>query len=295
MARIISNTNIYLTSSLTNTTLSFGEGGLFPINEIKGLDIGEIEKETAANALNDGSIFLGSRVTERVLTIKSEWGTAAERKTFKDFFNHRAKFATTIVFDGRNYYGSCVLSKPYETENNDGNLYSGAEIELELYFPDPYLFTDNVYDYSIGYWECTKFWFSKTITKYLDYNPQGTFAVIQEPAIYTINNPNSSENGIEVRMLSAYSPIVKPKIFNLTTGKYMEFDITVPTGSLLYINTQMGYIEAKMDNIDILRYLTMGSDLIQVSSGTNQLLVSANAGAGVAECNVTFRERIIAL
>ena len=48
MNRIITNTLVYLTSDITGQTVSFGENCDFEIYDIKGLDIGDIEKKSLA-------------------------------------------------------------------------------------------------------------------------------------------------------------------------------------------------------------------------------------------------------
>lgn len=294
MNRIITNTLIYLTSDITGETVSFGEDCDFDIYDIKGLDIGDIEKEVAGNALNDGSIHLGSRISQRTLDIKSEWLTLHQRTKFKDFFNHKAKFDVKIIFNGANYYGTCVLNESYNTEDNNGSLYSGSQIELSLLFPDPYLYTDVKYSHSIGYEEAPMFWFSKFIE---DFHTEtgGVFGIIQEPNVYIINNPNSTPNGVEITIKATNVDLVNPIITNQTTGKYTKLLLTVEPDDILFINTQLGKVECKLNGADVIKFLAVGSDLIQVINGDNNLIVSADTGGQTAYVKVEFRQRIIAL
>lgn len=294
MNRIITNTLVYLTSDITGQTVSFGENCDFEIYDIKGLDIGDVEKEVAGNALNDGSIHLGSRISQRTLEIKSEWLTLQQRNKFKDFFNHKAKFDVKIIFNGSNYYGTCVLNESYNTEDNGGSLYSGSQIEISLLFPDPYLYTDIKYSHSIGYEEVPKFWFSKFIDTFYTAT-DGVFGTIQEPNVYIINNPNSTPNGVEITIQATNVNLINPIITNQTTGKYTKLLLTVEPNDTLFINTQLGKVECTLNGADVIKYLAVGSDLIQVINGDNNLIVSGDTGGQTAYAKIEFRQRIIAL
>ena len=128
--RIIQNTKLYLTRRRDGATLNLGEGESFEIYEIKGLGIGEMEKEDSGSALADGALWLGSKVTGRTVDIVTAWNTDTDRSTFTYFFTHRDRYDVRLLYNDENYCGSCVLNDSYEADNHNGRLYSGSDIEL---------------------------------------------------------------------------------------------------------------------------------------------------------------------
>jgi|GEM_PF-1424724 len=296
--RIVTNTIIHLMRA-DGAKLSFGEGQRFEIYSIKGLGIGEVEKETVGNALMDGELWLGSRVLNRVIEIESEWHTADRRSMFTDFFQHNTKFAVEVVYNGSRYFGSCVLHEAYDAEDHGGSLYSGSEIEISLFFPDPYLYTETVYQYQIGH-DTT---FNKFFYNYPEQHsiafPLRTgfsyfFSVFREAQEYTINNPSSSENGFEASV-RASGQVVNPGITNVTTGLSLQFALTMVPDDVLYVNTQLGFVTATLNGVNVLRYLTMASRMIQLQPGSNTLIFAPDQGSSLASCEISFRGKVVAL
>lgn len=308
--RIIKNTNIYLTRS-DGVTLAFGEGKRFEIYGVKGLGIGEIEKETTGSALSDGELWLGSRITNRVLEITTRWNTAANRRTFTDFFQHNMRFEARVEFNGDNYYGSCVLNSAYELEAHEGRLFSGSEIELELYFDDPYLYTETIYKYQIAAAGLPYFNFYTNPANHVYAVPPGEgyihiFSLLTEVAEYTITNPSSTSNGITAR-IKASGNVRNPILRNITTGMQFKLGLSydpliMTSGDELVINTQLRFVSAELTRTNtsqpvdvLLRYLTQDSRMVQVQPGLNKLMFDADQGANMASCEISFRGKVLAI
>lgn len=302
--RIIKNTKIYLTRQ-DGATLAFGEGEKFEIYEISGLGIGEVEKETAGSALNDGELWLGSKVTHRILDITTRWDTASYRATFMDFFQHNMRFDARILFNGDEFSGSCLLDEAYNAEDHKGRLYVGSDIELSLYFDDPYFYTGTLYDYQIGFPEEGYFNFYTLPEQHEIAVPPMTgyeyiFSLITEAREYAVTNPSSTANGIQAEII-ALGKIRNPILRNLTTGLELKLGrpglpLDLVPGDVLLINTQQRFVAATLNGVDVLqRYLTIGSRMAQVQPGLNYLMFDADEGGNMAECRITFRGKVLAL
>ena len=296
--RIVANTIIHLTRN-DGVKLSFGEGQLFEIYKIIGLGIGEVEKETVGNALMDGELWIGSRVLNRVIEIESEWHTVDQRSFFTDFFQHNTKFAVEVIYNDSRYFGSCVLHEAYSAEDHGGSLYNGSEIEIALFFPDPYLYTETIYRYQIGHdTTLNKLFYNYPEQHSIAFPPRTGlayyFGIFREAQEYTINNPSSSENGFEAT-ITASGQVVNPGVTNITTGLSLQFALTMTPDDVLYINTQLGFVTATLNGINVLRYLTMASRMIQLRPGRNTLLFSPDQGSSLASCEISFRGKVVAL
>lgn len=299
--RIIANTNIKLTRE-DGAGLNFGEDGAglnFNIYRITGLGIGEIERESSSNAMADGELWLGSRITSRILEIETRWDTALQRAKFMDFFQHNMRFDMTLTFNTEIYYGSCVLSEAYEAEQHGGYLYSGSEIGISLYFDDPYLYTNRLYQYFIGHDVQNNFAFYNNPADHVRAVPEGDdlihyFSTFRDSREYVINNPSSTPNGIEAT-ITAFGYVSNPSIHNITTGQQIQFNLTMYAGQMLYINTQPGFIEATLDGIDVLRLLTMSSRMIQIGAGDSTLQFNPDSGSDRADCEISFRGKVLAI
>lgn len=297
-ARVVTNTLVHLTRQ-DGQTLSLGEGQQFEIYNITGLGIGEVELDTTGNALMDGETWLGSRIINRVVEIESEWHTSGHRSVFTDFFQHNMRYDAEIVFNGTSYYGWCVLREAYDAEKHGGRLYSGSDIDVALYFPDPYFYTDTVYRYQIGYGTANNFLFYTEPEQHVIAFPPGPglihyFSLFREAQEYMVTNPSSTPNGIEA-MIVATGEVINPGIRNITTGLFIQFRVTLVPGDELYINTQRGFIQATRNGQDIMRYLTLQSRMIQVNAGVNILLFDPDQGSSNAACEITFRGKLAAL
>lgn len=282
--RIIENTKIYLTRQ-DGATLAFGEGEKFEIYEISGLGIGEVEKETAGSALNDGELWLGSKVTSRVIDITTRWDTASGRAAFMDFFQHNMRFDARIVFNGEDYHGSCLLDESYNAEDHKGRLYVGSDIELSLYFDDPYFYTATLYDYQIGFPVDGYFNFYTLPEQHEIAVPPMTgyeyiFSLLTETQEYAVGNPSSASNGI-LAEITALGNIRNPILRNLTTDMELKLGrpglpLNLVPGDVLMINTQQRFVAATLNGVDVLqRYLTIGSRMAQVQPGLNYLMATS--------------------
>lgn len=297
--RVIADTKLFF-SRPDGQSLAMGEGEEFEIYGIRGLGIGEIDRQTTGNALYDGELWLASRVLNREMEIQSEWGTVRQRLRFTDFFQHNVRFSVRLLFNGSDYYGSCVLSERYEHDDEGGGwLYGGDMITLYLYFDDPHLYTDMLYQYAIGYGSQGA---AKMYTDPVDYErviPPGTgfihvFSTFSEAQEYVIENPSSTPNGIQA-VITAFGNVENPRISNLTTGEHVQINTRMTSGDTLRINTQIGFIEAVLNETDVLRFLSLQSRMVQLAAGKNTLLFSADSGAQSANCEISFRGKVLAL
>lgn len=302
MKRVISDTKLLFTRRGDGKTLAMGEGEVFEIYDIKGLGIGEVEKETAGNALQDGELWLGSRVLNRVIEVTTAWGDAQLRSQFVDFFQHNVRFDVELLFNGATYYGSCVLDEAYDMEQHKGHLHETSGIDLQLYFDDPHLYTDNVYRYQIGSAaENHTLFYNTPEEQAIAFPPCDgfchIFSLLMEAQEYRIVNPSSTPNGVEV-CIQANGNVENPRIENLTTGQFLQVGrpkvpLKMTAGDVLYINTQMGNIQVLLNNVDVMRHVSFESRMVQVIGGPNVLLFGAASGADRASCEVSFRGKVL--
>lgn len=302
--RVVQNTKLFLTRE-DGATLALGEGEDFEIYNISGLGLGELSKETSGSALSDGEVWLGSKLLHRVLDITTRWDTALERRAFMDFFQHNMRFDVRVLFNDENYFGSCLLNEAYEAEDHKGRLFAGSYIELSLYFDDPYLYTDTLYTYHIGFPDRPFFNFYTQPEQHYIAVPPGAgyihiFSLIVAARQVTINNPSSTANGI-LAEITVRGVVRNPILRNETTGMYIKLGrptlpLTLEPGDILLINTQQRFVAATLNGVDILQqYLTIGSRMIQLQAGPNLIKVDADLGPEQLSCKVTFRGKVLAL
>ena len=289
--RKITNTNFTLKRA-DGQTLSFGENSVFKIENINGLGIGNLKKDVAERAGEDGSVFLGMRVIDRVLEFTTRWKNASERASLVNFFIPRKGMDFELEFNGAKYFGYCFLDDKYDMEKHGGNLYQDSQADIALWFPNPFLYTETQYSYEIGYNLEPRFMYPigpEELT-----NGSFIFSIITEPQLFTINNQNPTENGVQV-IITASGQVVNPKIINQTTGEYTEFELTMEEGDVLFFNTESGFVSANLNGEDTLFNLSIGSEMISLISGENKLLFSPAAGANESSVRVSFRGRVVAV
>ncbi|MCL1888880.1 MAG: phage tail family protein [Desulfovibrionaceae bacterium] len=294
--RVITDTKFFFTRQ-DGRTLNMGEGEAFKVYSVKGLGIGELDRKTTGSALQDGELWLGSRIMNRSMEIRTEWLDANQRAAFVDFFQHNTRLNLRLLFNGSNYYASCVLEEPYEMEEHEGNLYDTSGIVLYLYFDDPYFYSDTSYRYAIGARVEPNFRFYTTETAYRHHEDAVNiryFGILGEPQEYRVFNPNSTPNGIEAR-ISTNGMVVNPSIINLTTGRHIQIRTTMLPGDEIYINTQSGLVAVTKNGKDAKRDLSFQSHMIQVVPGENILFFNADSGAQVGICEISFRAKAVAL
>ena len=117
---------------------------------------------------------------------------------------------------------------------------------------------------------------------------------------YAIENPSSTENGVEVEITAA--GIVRiPILRNITNNQTLKLGrpnlpLVMQPRDVLKINTQARFVSATLNGVDILqRYLTINSDMVQVEPGRNVLKFDADEGGNLASCRIRFRGKILAL
>jgi len=84
----------------------------------------------------------------------------------------------------------------------------------------------------------------------------------------------NSGNFAAPAIITVEGEITNPKIFNLTTGKYFEFTVTMEAGDVLIIDTEAN--TAELNGSNILASRAAGSNWLFVNSGTNIFVLTGD-------------------
>jgi phage-related protein len=102
---------------------------------------------------------------------------------------------------------------------------------------------------------------------------------------FTAANDGDVTTPIELVIEASGADVVNPKITNSDTGEYIELNYTVADGESVYINTAFGKKEITLesDDTNLFQYLTSGSTLFWLETGTNTFSRSASSGTVAGE------------
>lgn len=303
MKRLIKNTYIKFTAPSGEIAL-FGDYDKvdtechFPLHSLSGLNIGTLENNVIANGTRPGEIDKGQIIRNRVIEIGSEWKTVKQREKLTQFFIANTYYSFVLTFNDKNYYGRCRINESYSYEDNEGNIFTGSDISLSMYFPDPYLYTDSLYNYDMSAPTAAKFkYYNLAQILELPSPPDG------EPIIFSVNNeditdievevynPMSESNGVTIN-LRAFGQIKQPEIKNLATGDRLKFLLTMENGDLLHINTKIGEIQALLNGVNVMKYTSLDSKFFEIIPGLNKMVIIADSGVPNVKCSLEFRGKV---
>ena len=92
--------------------------------------------------------------------------------------------------------------------------------------------------------------------------------------------------------ITLHAPLNNPRITNASTGKYIEFNYNLASGSITVVIDYDGVTAESNDGTNLLNYITSGSDIenFYIREGDNNLtLTAATLGTG-ASAVVSFRD-----
>jgi len=118
------------------------------------------------------------------------------------------------------------------------------------------------------------------------------FSVILEEAEAIIVNDGESDTGMNI-VIDITGTVVNPVITNTWTEEYLGVDESFTNGDRIIIDTRRGKKKISLlragSESSLVMALTSGSDWLQLASGMNRLVFTAEAGTDNAIVSVSYR------
>lgn len=112
--------------------------------------------------------------------------------------------------------------------------------------------------------------------------PQIVFGYIDTESSVSIENAGNVETGMTIS-LYARGAVNNPKIYNYTTGEYIELNYSLEAGDLVTITTGQGNKTAKLlrnaVESNLFNYIGEGTTWLQLLPGINEFVYTAGSGA----------------
>lgn len=279
--RECANLVFYITDTETNQTLIIGEGG--------GI-YSEIQKsEDMFGALKT---FQADAEDTRTIPIPIYLNSMNDTLYLNTFFNPKKKYDLKILMNNTNYYTKCKVEDP-DVSNCD-DLYGDSSklivytINLALLENRNYFTTDYIASKNVGAGLKANFRWGKTYAFTLDLTGY-YFSIRQQLQPVNVMNSGGESNGF-LLTITPSSPLLNPKITNLTTGFSMTINISAKVGDKLIIDTENKTVSLNGKYYQNVKRIL--DDWLVLEQGLNTVKFSADSGAEDATVELQYRNKL---
>ena len=123
------------------------------------------------------------------------------------------------------------------------------------------------------------------------------FGNIEQKQVQLINNEGDVNCGLKVKIRALGGAIRNPKIYNVTTGQFIQFeDVTLNDGDILYVNTVLGEENSYIHRVEtgedesIIGNTTTGSEYFQIIQGSSFYAYSLEESSPTVEATIEYKE-----
>lgn len=218
----------------------------------------------------DGSVYIGERVEPRniVLTVMIYQDLERKRHHLQRVFSPHKTGTLTYTGDNISRFISYRVESLDIPDSNQPNKFA----TISLLCPDPFFrdvqeFTKNMADTI------------PLFTAPFALPPHGralSVRVFQQEA--TIVNPGDKDTGLTIVFHAARGTVTNPRLDNLTTGEYVQVNITLSQGQKLVVNTNRGSKGVLLNGVNKSHLKDRESTFFQMRTGENVLKYSAESG-----------------
>lgn len=256
----------------------------FNITNIDGLSPPTANINTAINANFDGSTYKSSRLNERniVIELTIEGDVESNRISLYKYIKNKQKCTMYFSNATRNVYIDGYV------ESFDCNLFEDKErAQISIICPKPY-FRD-VEEESTGFSSVNAmFEFPFSIAE------EGIeFSTLELGKEELIFNAGDVSTGLIIEF-AAHGTCQNPTLYNVETGEMIKVNVTLHEGDMLIINTNKGYksVVQTIDGVqtNVINYLDKASTWLQLESGDNTMLYSADSLPENIQCTVIYSD-----
>lgn len=263
----------------------------YVLNLIDGIgDVGvDIQVQESANS--DGGIITSKKIQTRDITLAftifgADPGDLSDKRLYAaQVFNPSLEENGTLVYEideSTSYSIECTPRNIIGFPSGKGNRAPTFQrAELTLLAPNPF-WTDDIERVTelFAFTEGFSFPFEFPVM----FGEQGVSETIY----------NTGHQAAPV-MIELTGPNTTPRVTNLTTGQFMEFNRTLAPTEKLVINTKKGskfarIVRANGTEINAMPYLAAGSSFFSLQLGENKLSYNASAGTGVSVARITWSQ-----
>lgn len=242
-----------------------------------------IENKFKKAPYQKGSTYIDTVFKERVSTLEFTILADSRQKIFERRF--------TIIKDFNPELGLGIL----EWEQEDGTKYQIELIPSDIIFADGDGQGPTHQEVIIQFQAPYPFWYSPELLEQYFIGFSGGLSIpFSFPWTF-------GEIGTEVELIyngNTNAPVliymngevVNPEIKNLTTGKTIKINTTIPDGSILVINTKFGKKSVRIDGENAFQYVAPESEFWELIPGINKIKYTATSEGVNAKCKLTYYE-----
>lgn len=256
----------------------------YSVVNIDGLNPPKADINTSVNANFDGASFKSSRVNSRniVVDLYIEGNTEANRIALYNYI--RVKRAVTVYYkNGRRD----VYIRGYVEALVCGLFDKKEKAQISIICPRPY-FRDTMG----GSVEVSNI---EPLFEFpFDIDVDGIeFSRMETDTETVVTNNGDIETGF-VATLSAFGAVTNPTLYNTDTGEYLRFILSLDEGDTLTVSTVKGAKTVTLTHdgttTNAINYMDAGSTWLQLETGDNVLLYTADTLPENATCSIVFDE-----
>ena len=245
----------------------------YQISNIDGLAPPDAILNWSQNVNSDGSIFNSSYLSNRqiILTLAINAPTEENRINLYNYFKNKYPLRLYYENDSRKVYidGFC--------KNMDIRFFGIKQIaQITIICGNPYFLSTkkNISELS-------------NVASFFEFpfeivNPI-PFSEVTSGELLVVNN-GDAETGMKLTLQARNGSVVNPVVYLANRNEYLGFNLTLDAGDSIIINTNakeksaVAYPHEAAEQ-NVLRYLKNGSSWLQLDSGYNYFLISADTGS----------------
>ena len=154
-----------------------------------------------------------------------------------------------------------------------------SRVYIEVYCDNPLFTTESPSSVAIASWQ-------NNLTFPLNFvDDKIVFGVRLPSIIASLSNPGDFPCGA-VFTVQAKGQVTNPKLINITTQEYMEFELTLQNGDTLVVDTTGEIPKASVEGRNKISTLTEESSVIKMPVGISDLSYSAESGLNSMEVQI---------
>lgn len=154
-----------------------------------------------------------------------------------------------------------------------------SRVYIEVYCDNPLFTTESPSSIAIASWQ-------NNLTFPLNFvDDQIVFGVRLPSIIASLNNPGDFPCGA-IFTVQAKGQVINPRLINITTQAYMEFELTLQNGDTLIVDTTGEIPKALIKGRNKISSMTEDSSVIRMPVGMSDLSYSAESGLNSMEVQI---------
>lgn len=240
---------------------------------------------SAELAGQDGSVVTGVKTLPRQIEFIGDYSTFM-RQQFVSYFRPKTKGTLTITYNGTTRMIDYNVST---AKWNATNIWNEKErFTLRLLCPDPYFVGMDDYGQNIAAKRnlfAFPFVFTEKVGLITEYSEYG--------GLVSVENQGDMPTPVIVE-IEAKAYVSNPKFENVTTGEYIEMNLTMSADDVLILNTGSPPT-AKLNGEIVTKYDRRSKANMRLAEGINRVRYSAKAGSSDMKVTLRYRPKYLGI